>query len=153
LIRDPEPNLLRLPPSGAVRCERPDGHEPTAEERIMRRRHLLALCAIAVLAVCGWPVLRTGSDIADEAAPARSAAGLIATTGDPDKADTTLPDRPEFSTSGEGLEVEPSPVPGGGVMIDLQGRFQHAATAAVLDSDSVVVECLPDSGAHGGGER
>ena len=119
----------------------------------MRRRPLLALCAIAVIAVCSWSVLRTGRDNADQAAPPRSAAGLIATTGDADKADTALPDRPEFSTSGEGLEVEPSPVPGGGVMIDLQGRFQHAATAAVLDSDSVVVECLPDSGAHGGGDR
>jgi hypothetical protein len=31
---------------------------------------------------------------------------------------------PAFSTSHEGLYEEPSPIPGGGMMIDVQGRFQ-----------------------------
>lgn len=34
-----------------------------------------------------------------------------------------------LSTSHTGLEVTPSPTPGGGMMIDLQGRFQSPVTA------------------------
>lgn len=39
-----------------------------------------------------------------------------------------------YSTSDEGLVETPSPVPGGGVMIDLQGRFRGPLTAT-LDAD------------------
>jgi len=122
----------------------------------MRKRPLLALLALATIVAAGTLILRSGERTADATAigtPPTGASGLIATTGDPDKADVPVPVQPEFSTSGEGLVVESSPVPGGGQMIDLQGRFQHAATATVTGPDSVVVECLPDSGKHGEGER
>ena len=36
-----------------------------------------------------------------------------------------------YSTSHEGLVETPSPVPGGGVMVDLQGRFLSPLTATV----------------------
>ena len=36
-----------------------------------------------------------------------------------------------YSTSHEGLVETPSPVPGGGVMVDLQGRFRSPLTATV----------------------
>ena len=39
-----------------------------------------------------------------------------------------------FSTSSEGLVETPSPVPGGGVMMRLQGRFRSPSTAT-LDAD------------------
>jgi hypothetical protein len=35
-----------------------------------------------------------------------------------------------FSTSAEGLVETPSPVPGGGMLLDLQGRFQSPVVAA-----------------------
>ncbi len=41
---------------------------------------------------------------------------------------------PAYSTSHEGLVETPSPVPGGGVMVDLQGRFRNPMTA-MLDAD------------------
>ncbi|MFO7608801.1 MAG: hypothetical protein R6X35_06325 [Candidatus Krumholzibacteriia bacterium] len=115
---------------------------------------ILALVVVAV-SLGGWATLRDGGTppAADRAAtaPAPGPAGFLATTGDPDdpaaaKGLTT----DATATSGEGLVSEPSPVPGGGVMIDLQGRFRSTATAALADSDSVVVECLPGT-AQGGG--
>jgi hypothetical protein len=56
-----------------------------------------------------------------------------------------------LSTSSEGLSEVASPVPGGGVMVDLQGRFQSAATATV-GPEGIVVGCrgnTPGVG-HGG---
>jgi hypothetical protein len=55
-------------------------------------------------------------------------------------------------TSDEGLVEKPSPVPGGGMMIELDGRFQNAAVVSA-DSDSVKAECVPAEQAAGGGER
>lgn len=45
-----------------------------------------------------------------------------------------------LSTSVEGLEEEPSPVPGGGMMIDLKGRFSKPLSATVEDSDKPKIE-------------
>lgn len=114
----------------------------------MAKHKLIIALAVVAVSLAGWATLRDGST---PPAPAPGTSGLIATTGDPDDpaaakglgADAT-------STSHEGLVSEPSPVPGGGVMIDLQGRFRNAATAALADSDSVVVECLPDTATGGG---
>jgi hypothetical protein len=47
-----------------------------------------------------------------------------------------------INTSQEGLVQKANPVPGGGTMIDLQGRFQSAATATVDKNGKVVVPCL-----------
>lgn len=46
------------------------------------------------------------------------------------------------STSGEGLKIVPSPVEGGGVMVDLRGRFQHAAIAAPGENGTPIVTCV-----------
>jgi len=48
-----------------------------------------------------------------------------------------------MSSSAKGLVPVPSPVPGGGEMIDLQGRFQNAAVVSIGDSDSLTIECVP----------
>jgi hypothetical protein len=48
---------------------------------------------------------------------------------------------PAFSTSHSGLVEEAAP--GGGMMIDLHGRFRSAATATVGADGQADVECLP----------
>lgn len=52
---------------------------------------------------------------------------------------------PAFSTSHDGLVVEQAP--GGGVMVDLQGRFQSAVGAQVKPDGKVVVDCVPPGAA------
>jgi hypothetical protein len=102
-----------------------------------------AIAAIALAAVSGWMLMQDSSCPAP-AAPA-GAAGFV--VGDPGAKAA----EPALSTSTEGLEAVPSPVPGGGMMIDLQGRFQNAATATVDDSGQATVDCTPADSA--GGER
>jgi hypothetical protein len=48
---------------------------------------------------------------------------------------------PAFRTSHEGLVVEHAP--GGGEMVDLQGRFRSAVRARVKPDGSVVTDCVP----------
>lgn len=48
--------------------------------------------------------------------------------------------RDPLSTSSEGLQQVPAPV-GGGVMVDLQGRFQQRVTATVDDAGKVTAHC------------
>jgi hypothetical protein len=53
-----------------------------------------------------------------------------------------------FSTSHEGLVVIPSPVPGGGVMVDLKGRFRSPLTATLGADGKVEMRhrpCVPTS--------
>jgi hypothetical protein len=45
-----------------------------------------------------------------------------------------------FSTSDEGLEERPSPVPGGGTMVDLKGRFQSPLTATIDGDGKTKIE-------------
>ena len=47
-----------------------------------------------------------------------------------------------LSTSFAGLQRTPSPVPGGGYMINLQGRFQHGHVAIKDKRSGVLVPCL-----------
>lgn len=54
------------------------------------------------------------------------------------------------STSSQGLVETPSPVPGGGVMVDLQGRFQNAMTMQIDEHGNVTAPCV--SGAAAAGE-
>ncbi len=53
---------------------------------------------------------------------------------------------PAFSTSHQGL-VERT-APGGGVMVDLQGRFRSAASATVGPDGKATVDCVPPGTAH-----
>lgn len=52
---------------------------------------------------------------------------------------TTAPSA-AFSTSHEGLEERPSPVPGGGTMVDLKGRFQSPLTATIDGNGKTIIE-------------
>jgi hypothetical protein len=54
-----------------------------------------------------------------------------------------------LSTDAAELYEEPSPVPGGGTMIDLQGRFQ-SVMHGTLGADGVLVTDCDHSGAEGG---
>jgi len=71
------------------------------------------------------------------------APGQSPATGQPDGS---------LSHSTEGLVEEESSAPGGGVIMDLQGRFQNQAIA-VVDSDSVHAHCVPDSHKAGGEDQ
>lgn len=51
-----------------------------------------------------------------------------------------LPADAAFSTSHSGLVERPAP--GGGVMVDLQGRFRSAATASVGPDGTVHLDCV-----------
>lgn len=122
----------------------------------MSKHKLIIALVVVAVSLGGWATLRNDGpppaiDPAATTAPAPGTSGYLATTGDPDDPAVAKGLAGEAtSTSGEGLVSEPSPVPGGGVMMDLQGRFRSTATAALADSDSVVVECLPDTAAGGG---
>ena len=48
---------------------------------------------------------------------------------------------PAFSTSHQGLVEQAAP--GGGVMVELNGRFRSAATATVGTDGKTVVDCVP----------
>lgn len=62
-----------------------------------------------------------------------------------------LPPNPAFSSAHSGLVEEPST--GGGMMIDLQGRFRSAATATVGADGKAHVECVPPSATGGTSRR
>lgn len=119
----------------------------------MSRHKLLIAALVALVSLGGFAALYNGDHPGDEAAvaPAPGGAGLIGVTGDPNDPDAAKSAvSPGLNTSSEGLTEEPSTGSAGGVKVDLNGRFQQAVTASVGDSDSVVVECVPDTG-HGGG--
>lgn len=50
--------------------------------------------------------------------------------------------REALNTSFEGLEVVPNPAKAGGVMVNLQGRFQHAYVAVIDDQGKLKVSCI-----------
>jgi hypothetical protein len=47
-----------------------------------------------------------------------------------------------LSTSSEGLREVPSPVPGGGTMVDLQGRFRNVSVATVDENGDLEAPCV-----------
>jgi hypothetical protein len=49
-----------------------------------------------------------------------------------------------LSTSSDGLEEVASPVEGGGVMIDLQGRFRNAMVMVTEENAMVTATCVAD---------
>lgn len=71
-----------------------------------------------------------GPPAPDQAAPAAAAAAA---------------EQGAYSTSGQGLSLVPAP--GGGQMIDLQGRFQTTITATLKPDGTVQTECHPSGGA------
>lgn len=138
----------------------------------MSRNKSLIIAGVVVVAAAAWVVLGEMIDedvLKDQSAPSTQpisspamagyvvhvdpATGRITTSpngGAPVELDSKL--LYHLSTSSEGLEEVPSPVPGGGVMIDLEGRFQNAFVTVVDDSGRVGVVCTSGS-AQDGGER
>jgi hypothetical protein len=125
----------------------------------MNRIKPLIAIGTALAAVAVWVVLGVSPDTGERTAspagesPAVSAAGYVVhidpVTGrlasTPQGAAPAMFDEEmlnRLSTSSEGLVVQPSPVPGGGVMVDLQGRFQNAFVATVDDSGRVDATCV-----------
>jgi hypothetical protein len=49
-----------------------------------------------------------------------------------------------LSTSFEGLKEVPSPVRGGGMMIDLQGRFQNSMVVVTDEDGNLTAPCISD---------
>ena len=62
-----------------------------------------------------------------------------------------IPPNPAFSTSHQGLVEQAAP--GGGVMVDLQGRFRSAATATTGPDGKPVVDCLAPGAGPAEGSR
>lgn len=112
-----------------------------------RRRSLLI---VAGMLICAVPRLAV-ADPAAAPAPASGAGSRIKIdpqTGKriPVPSDgVALPADPAFSTSHSGLVEQPAP--GGGMMVDLQGRFRSAATATVGPDGTAHVDCIAPGGA------
>lgn len=121
----------------------------------MKPRNLLLLVAsTAMLLTAGdeWPRHAGAADTA----PASNAKWVSSSNQvlrlDPDTRRVTTLSAPTagdlrtalgdaVSTSDQGLVEERSPVPGGGVMVNLQGRFQNAETATIDASGKLHAEC------------
>jgi hypothetical protein len=58
-----------------------------------------------------------------------------------------------LSTSAEGLVETPSPVPGGGVMVELDGRFQNAMMATVDGGGEMTAPCVSGLPGEGPGAK
>ena len=54
-----------------------------------------------------------------------------------------------LSQSAKGLVEQPSPVAGGGTMVNLQGRFQNTYTATTNADGETVIECDTDTNGEG----
>ena len=125
----------------------------------MTKRRTLTIAGTAVVAVTAWVFFEgTGdpsSDLAGADSTTTPTSGMVIQidpeTGqpvDPSQYDpNVLPGTQTGinSTSDEGRVEEPAP--GGGIMKNLEGRFQNSAVATVSDSDTVEIECVP--GKHG----
>jgi hypothetical protein len=64
-------------------------------------------------------------------------------------AQVSLPPYDALSTSSEGLVETPSPVPGGGVMVDLQGRFRSPLIATQDAEGKITIQHLPSGPSAG----
>lgn len=120
------------------------------------KRGTIVVAGLVVIAVAiGAATLLERDDTPVEASPTGAAA--LTATIDPETGEAVVTSGGSAdvtSMSDEGLVEEPSHLPDGGTMVDLQGRFQNSANATVSDSDSVVVECVPECDEHDhGGER
>lgn len=125
--------------------------------RFLRRlimRSILASACVGTTAMVAHAEPTSAPPPADgAAAPAARAGQMIyvdpqtgARTAAPPGAAAALPDNPALSTSHEGLIEEPAP--GGGVTVNLQGRFRSAAEATADPDGKASVNCH-SPGTHG----
>ena len=137
----------------------------------MKRNALVIVLAGSALALAAWQLVAAGGSDSAASAPALSSASAtpeasVAATGSAPVAgagyvvhfdesgrvmeEPTAESIAELNaklaqainTSSEGLVEQASPVSGGGMMIDLQGRFQTSAAASVDASGKLIVPCL-----------
>jgi hypothetical protein len=62
-----------------------------------------------------------------------------------DHAAPSVAEQKAYNTSGQGLVAVPAP--GGGQMVDLQGRFQNTVSATLKPDGTVKTECHPNGSA------
>ena len=60
---------------------------------------------------------------------------------EPDQSSYNVQDQMNYSS--EGLVEKPSEVEGGGIMVDLQGRFRNTSVATINPDGTVSAPCLP----------
>lgn len=120
----------------------------------MKRSHTVLLAAILAMPVAAGgdrihPALHPAAGTQDPA----FAAGQVLIL---DTSGKISPDTPQasdlraalgdaVSTSAEGLVEEKSPVRGGGVMMNLQGRFQNAMVVEKDESGRITAPCVAGS--------
>jgi hypothetical protein len=126
----------------------------------MKRFPPLALAAVAVCLVAAVMALTLPLGAERPATPATAGEPVAHTAGytiqiDPSTGKLLEPwpnDAPmvlnkelnnALSTSSEGLTEVASPVAGGGVMVDLQGRFRNTITATTNDGCALETNCGP----------
>jgi hypothetical protein len=117
----------------------------------MRRTLMLLPAAAALLLLSGdqWP-RHADAASPDPTLTPRAASQVVQVDPSTGKITMIAAPTPEdlratlgeaVSTSGEGLVQEKSPVAGGGVMINLQGRFRNASVATVDAQGHLKAEC------------
>ncbi len=98
----------------------------------------------------------TAASTADAAGAAAAGAGGLRVYIDPETGEFTAPppgveipqiEKPKRAAK-RAVEVVPSPVPGGGVMINTQGRFLHSMKAGATES-GMEVKCERDISSNG----
>jgi hypothetical protein len=132
----------------------------------MKSNRIVFIVVFALAAVAAVWFIQPSEDVPDNSptgeAMSSPQSGMIVNidpaTGKPMETiptNSVVPDATSSST--KDLVVVPSQTPGGGEMIDLQGRFQNSAVVSIADSDSVTIECVPKddakatAGAQNGG--
>lgn len=150
----------------------------------MKKAAPLALAGAAVAVALAWVLIANeggGSRSArDDALTGASTSGaseagfvvhvdpstgtFTASSPQPVRVDVDMVLQNALSTSSDGLVEVANPVPGGGVMVDLRGRFQNAMVATVDESGGLGATCVStiseksesddaDSAEEGGGRR
>jgi hypothetical protein len=125
----------------------------------MKRRHLSLLAMSAAVLLAAGDHHSRGAGASHSATPAGSS--VHATAGQTvhlDPATGKIIDTPPasiralqeemgaaLSTSDAGLVIENSPVQGGGIMVNLQGRFQNASTAVIDANGALHAPCISGS--------
>jgi hypothetical protein len=131
------------------------------------RKTQLLICAAIIAAAAFLPEHMNSRALTSKSAQPRHQAGYIAhidpLTGEfTSKPASTIETKSDewlqnaLRTSSQGLSEEPCRVPGGGVMVDLRGRFQNVFVATLDDSSGLNTTCF--SGDHhlrgdGGGSQ
>jgi len=114
----------------------------------MKRGHTVLLLSILAMPVAAGGD-RSATPAHETSAPA-FAAGQVLTLDSSGKITNATPQMTDLraglgealSTSSEGLVEEKSTAQGGGVMVNLQGRFQNAMTIGVSEDGTVSAPCV-----------